>query len=179
MCENCKIDELESSFPLDLVDVNLMDNMLEKYGKQDGSLISILQETQDIYGFLSLDAMQYIAEKTNYNRTYVYSVATFYSQFRFNPVGKYLIVQCQGTACHVNGSKEIATAICSKLSVAPGETTSDGLFTFENVACLGCCSLAPVLMINDQVYGKLTIEKATQLIEDIRLKEKKGNFCEN
>jgi len=173
------MNEIESSFPAEMVDVSLMDNMLDKYKEQEGSLISILQETQDLYGFLSLDAMKYIAEKTDYNRTYIYSVATFYSQFRFNPVGKNLILTCQGTACHVNGSKEIATAICSKLNIAPGDTTDDGLFTFENVACLGCCSLAPVIMVNDQVYGKLTVDKATQLIDDIYLKEQKGSSIEN
>ena len=99
-------------------------------------------------------------------------VATFYSQFRLNPVGKYLIMLCQGTACHVNGSQQIEKTINEYLGIKDGETTDDGLFTLKNVACLGCCSLSPVMMINDETYGSLTPEKAISIFKE--LKEKAG-----
>jgi NADH dehydrogenase subunit E (EC 1.6.5.3) len=134
--------------------------VLEKYGKVPGSLITILQKTQDIYGYLSLDAINYIALKTGIKPAKIYGVATFYTQFRLKPIGKNLIMLCQGTACHVNGAKIIEEAITEHLSIHDGETTEDGLFTLNNVACLGCCSLAPVMMVKnsdgDETYGNLT-----------------------
>lgn len=146
---------------------------LEKYAKVPGSLITILQKTQDIYGYLSLEAIDYIAKRTGIAPAKIYGVATFYSQFRMNPVGKYLIMLCQGTACHVNGSKLVEEAVCEFLGIQDGETTEDGLFTLNNVACLGCCSLAPVMMIKtasgeDITYGNLTKAKVKEILSEIR-----------
>lgn len=146
--------------------------VLEKYGKVPGSLITILQKTQDIYGYLSLDAINYIAVKTGIKAAKIYGVATFYTQFRLKPIGKNLVMLCQGTACHVNGSKIIEEAICEHLSIQDGETTEDGLFTLNNVACLGCCSLAPVMMVKnsdgDETYGNLTKDSAKAALDEIR-----------
>ena len=101
-------------------------------------------------------------------------VATFYSQFRLKPVGKYLIMLCQGTACHVNGSQRIEQAIKDELGISDGETTDDGLFTLKNVACLGCCSLSPVMMINDETYGRLTPDKAKEILRNLRKEAEVG-----
>ena len=146
--------------------------VLEKYGKVPGSLITILQKTQDIYGYLSLDAINYIALKTGIKPAKIYGVATFYTQFRLKPIGKNLIMLCQGTACHVNGAKMIEEAITEHLSIHDGETTEDGLFTLNNVAGLGCCSLAPVMMVKnsdgDETYGNLTKDTVKKALDEIR-----------
>lgn len=145
--------------------------VLEKYGEVKGSLISILQKTQDIYGYLSMDAINYIAIKTGIKPAKIYGVATFYTQFRLKPIGKNLVMLCQGTACHVNGSKVIEEAVCEHLNIKDGETTEDGIFTLNNVACLGCCSLAPVMMVKnsdgDETYGNLTKESAKAALDEI------------
>lgn len=169
MCENCKKEEIQIK---DVeIDLTLINPVIEKYGKSKGSLINILQGIQDIYGYLPLSALTYISEKTNNKKATIYGVATFYTQFRLNPIGKYLILQCQGTACHVNGSKEISKALCQELEINPGETTNDGMFTLEDVACLGCCSLAPVIMINGEAYGNLTPGEAVKIIKNIKSQE--------
>lgn len=152
-------------------DLTLLDGVMKQYEGIDGSLISILQKAQDIYGYLPADVIYYVAGKTNNSPAKVMGVATFYTQFRLEPVGKYLIMLCQGTACHVNGSERIAAAISGELGIKDGETTADGLFSIKNVACLGCCSLSPVMMINEDTYGSLTPEKALTIIRDIRAKE--------
>jgi NADH:ubiquinone oxidoreductase subunit E len=149
--------------------------VLEKYAATPGSLITILQKTQDIYGYLSMDAITYISEKTGIKPAKIYGVATFYTQFRLKPIGKYLIMLCKGTACHVNGADLIEEAVCEELSIADGETTEDGLFTLNNVACLGCCSLAPVMMVKssegDETFGNLTKDSVREAIREIRRKE--------
>ena len=171
MCENCSIGEMEKKFKDENVDLNLIAPVIDKYGKKKGSLINILQEIQEVYGYLPLSAMKYVADHTPNKKATIYGVATFYTQFRLNPIGKYLILQCQGTACHVNGSKEISKVLCEELKIKPGQTTEDGLFTIEDVACLGCCSLAPVIMINGEAYGNLTPASAVKVIKDIKANE--------
>lgn len=154
-------------------DLTLLESVLEKYASQRGSLITILQKAQDIYGYLPTDVIYHIAERTGNTPAKVMGVATFYTQFRLTPVGKYLIMLCQGTACHVNGSERIAAALEEELGITDGGTTEDGLFSLKCVACLGCCSLSPVMMINEDTYGSLTPEKAVSIIRDIRAKEGK------
>ncbi len=153
------------------IDASLLSPVLEKYGKTEGSLITILQKAQDIYGYLPVPLLNYIALETGNKPAKVLGVATFYTQFRLEPVGKYLIMLCQGTACHVNGSAAIEEVICEELNIKEGETTEDGLFTLNNVACLGCCSLSPVMMINDETYGTLTPEKTREILASIKQKE--------
>ena len=153
-------------------DLSLLEPCLEKYAQVPGSLITILQNAQEIYGYLPVDVILHISRRTGVKKKKIMGVATFYSQFRLNPVGKYLIMLCQGTACHVNGSQQIEKTINEYLKIKDGETTEDGLFTLKNVACLGCCSLSPVMMINDETYGSLTPEKAVAILKE--LKEKAG-----
>lgn len=151
-----------------------LDPIIEKFGHSSVNLISILQNAQEIYGFLPKTIIYYVAEKLGISPADVMGVATFYSQFRLAPIGKYLIMSCQGTACHVNSSERIFDTIKNYLGIDDGETTKDGLFTVEKVACLGCCSLAPVIMINGQAYGSLTPEKVTAIIKNIQEKESKN-----
>lgn len=149
--------------------------VIEKYAKTPGSLIPILQKAQDIYGYLSIDAINFIAEQTGIKPAKIYGVATFYSQFRLKPIGKYLIMLCKGTACHVNGADKIEEAVNEELNIGDGETTEDGLFTLNNMACLGCCSLAPVMMIRstseDETFGNLTKDRARKVLKEIRKRE--------
>ena len=154
-------------------DLSLIDPVLEQYGNNSGNLIAILQKAQEIYGFLPTDVIYKIADKTGSTPAKVMGVATFYTQFRLKPIGKYLIMLCKGTACHVNGADRIESALCEHLDIKDGETTEDGLFTLKNVACLGCCSLSPVMMINEETYGNLTPERAVSIING--LKERSGD----
>ena len=153
------------------VDLSLLNDVLEKYSSVKGSLISILQKTQEIYGYIPIDAVYHIAERTGSTPAKVLGVATFYSQFRFQAVGKYLIMLCKGTACYVNGADRIAEAVKEELGIGDNETTADGLFSLSLVSCLGCCSLAPVMMINEDTYGSLTPDKVRKILRDIREKE--------
>ncbi len=156
------------------MDYSKLEPVLEKYASVPGSLITVLQHAQELYSYLPIQVLDYIADKMKIKPAKVYGVATFYTQFRLNPVGKYLIMLCQGTACHVNGSKKIEEAISEELNIKEGETTEDNLFTLNNVACLGCCSLSPVMMINEDTYGKLTPEKAKSILREIKEKELKA-----
>lgn len=151
-------------------DLSLLEPVLSEFKDVKGSLITILQKAQDIYGYLPTDVIYHIAEQTGNTPAKVMGVATFYTQFRLTPVGKYLIMLCQGTACHVNGSERIEAAITEELGIKDGETTEDGLFTLKCVACLGCCSLSPVMMINEETYGSLTPEKAIRILTELRQK---------
>jgi len=151
-------------------DLTLIEDVLNEYADVKGSLITILQKTQDIYGYLPTDVIYHIAERTGSTPARVMGVATFYAQFRLQTIGKYLIMLCQGTACHVNGSERIEAAIKQELGIEDGETTADGLFTLKNVACLGCCSLSPVMMINDETYGSLTPDKAITILNELKAK---------
>lgn len=153
------------------IDLSLLDETMAEYASVPGSLITILQHTQEIYGYVPTEAMWYIAEKTGIKPAKVLGVATFYTQFRFKPVGKYLIMLCKGTACHVNGADSVYDAICEELGIADGDTTDDLLFSIKVVACLGCCSLSPVMMINDETFGSLTPKKAREIIREIKSKE--------
>lgn len=145
-----------------------LDAVLEEYGHDAGSLISILQKAQEIYGYLPAEIIYYVAAQTGTTPAKVMGVATFYTQFRLEPVGKYLIMLCKGTACHVNGSDRIEAAITNELGITSGQTTKDGLFTLKNVACLGCCSLSPVMMVNEETFGTLTPEKAVSILNGFR-----------
>lgn len=149
-------------------DLTLIDSVLGKYADVPGSLITVLQKTQDIYGYLPKEAIEKISDRMNIPESEIMGVGTFYTQFRFQPVGKYLIMLCQGTACHVNSSQLILETIKDELHINDGETTEDGLFSLKCVACLGCCSLSPVMMINDNTYGSLTPDKTKQILKELR-----------
>ncbi len=162
--KNCKCSHQTS-------DLSLISNVLDEYKNKPGSLITVLQKAQEIYGYLPTDVIYHIAQEMDTTPAEVMGVATFYTQFRLKPVGKYLIMLCQGTACHVNGSERIESAICQRLGISDGDTTDDGMFSLKNVACLGCCSLSPVMMINGETYGSLTPQKAIEIIDGIYAKE--------
>jgi len=150
---------------------DLLAPCLEEYGNKPGSIITILQKAQDIYGYLPMPLIEYIALSTNQAPAKVLGVASFYTQFRTKPVGKHLILLCQGTACHVNGSGEIEAVISNHLQIKEGEISEDGLFTYNNVACLGCCSLAPAIMIGEKTYGNLDKDKTIEILDAIAKEE--------
>ena len=141
---------------------------VRSYPPEPSSLIPLLQRTQERFGYLPREALEEIANYLGIPLSRVYGVATFYAQFRFEPLGKYVVKICHGTACHVNGAANISQAIREELGIEEGQTTEDGLVTLERVACLGCCSLAPVIMVNEKVFGKLTPEKVRKLIRKLR-----------
>ena len=155
------------------VDLSLLEDVLAHYADVKGSLITILQKTQEIYGYIPMDAIYHISGRTGLTPAKILGVATFYSQFRFQAVGKYLIMICKGTACYVNGAERIIEAVKEELGIGDNETTPDGLFSLSLVSCLGCCSLAPVMMINEDTYGSLTPDKVRKILRDIREKEGK------
>jgi len=155
------------------VDLDLIDSLIEKYKNKKGNLIPILQGTQDIYGYLPDEAFIKISELTGLKLSEMYGVATFYTQFRLHPVGKHIIKVCHGTACHVQNATAISEALEEALGIKDGETTEDNIFTLESVACLGCCSLAPVMMIGENTYGKLTSSQSVKIIKEIKIKESK------
>ena len=135
-------------------------------------LIPILQKVQDEFGYIPEEHMIDIARFIRIPESKVYGIATFYTQFRFTPIGKNHIMVCRGTACHVKGIDQILEAIERNLNIKEGETTSDGKYSLETVACIGCCSLAPAVMINERVYGSLTPEK---IIKIVKKYSKNGN----
>jgi NADH-quinone oxidoreductase subunit E len=141
--------------------------LLEQWKGIKGNVIPLLQKTQDIFGFLPLEAMSEIAAVTGKSPSEIYGVATFYAQFRFTPMGRHVMKVCHGTACHVQGAETLDTVVEQRLGVAPGATTADGEFTVERVACLGCCSLAPVVMIDGEVYGRLTGDKLGKIVAGV------------
>ncbi len=126
-----------------------MEKMLEK----PGPLMPVMQKAQDIFGFLSFEVQEFIAQKMNIPMVDVYGVATFYSQFALEPKGKHTIGVCMGTACYVKNSESVLNTMADDLQIMPGLTTADRLFTLESTR--GCCGLAPAIMIDDQVYGRL------------------------
>jgi len=148
--------------------MNLKLDYIYNYEPNPSSLIPLLQKTQENFGYLPREALEEISRYLKVPLTRVYGVATFYAQFRFEPLGKYVVRICHGTACHVNGAVNISQAIKEEVGIEEGQTTEDGLITLERVACLGCCSLAPVIMINDKVFGKLTPEKVRKLMKKLK-----------
>jgi NADH-quinone oxidoreductase subunit E len=142
--------------------------MLWRHRGEAGMLIPLLQAAQDSYGHVPPVAIEQIAEATGVPISEVYGVITFYRQFRLTPLGRYVIKVCKGTACHVLGADMIAQTVEEELGIARGETSADGFFTFEEVACLGCCSLAPVVMIGGQTYGRLTPQRLRGILQRYR-----------
>ena len=157
MCRNCAKSDLTK-----------LDVVFREFENDGHALISILQKAQEIYGYLPADVIYAVAERVGVSPAKVMGVATFYTQFRLQPVGKNLIMLCKGTACHVNGADSIAKALQDELGIEDGGTTADGLFSLKEVACLGCCSLSPVMMINETAYGSLTPEKARDIVRKIK-----------
>jgi len=143
-----------------------LDDILSQYNRKRDNLIPILQEVQQRFGYLPEEAMQKIADFLRLSNSTVYSVSTFYTQFKFAPTGKKIVKVCRGTACHVRGGARILREVEKKLGIKPGETTEDLEYTLETVACFGSCALAPVIVIERDVYGRMTTTKVEQILLD-------------
>ncbi|MCL2854854.1 MAG: NAD(P)H-dependent oxidoreductase subunit E [Defluviitaleaceae bacterium] len=150
------------------MDLKLLDPILTATGRDESQLISVLQQAQEIFGYLPMEVIEYIGQGMGLAAGKVLGVATFYAQFRTKPIGKNLVMLCQGTACHVNGSGAVEDAIKAHLGVEEGEISDDGLFTYNNMACLGCCSLAPVMMVGNRAFGGLCKKKVVDDLEAIK-----------
>lgn len=147
-----------------------LENILSEFDGNSNDLIPALQKVQEHYGYLPENAMLRVADYLNVPESNVFGVASFYSQFRLSPVGKHIISVCHGTACHVLDAPKITETIEKYLNIKDGETSEDMMFTLESVACVGCCSLAPVIMIGEQIYGKVDCKKTLKILKDIKNK---------
>ena len=139
---------------------------------EEGKLIPLLQQAQNEDGYLRRERLEDIHRSSGIPLALIYGVATFYAQFRMKPVGKYLLRVCHGTACHVSGAVELSQAVEKHLGIPNGETTPDRLFSIETVSCLGCCSLAPVLMINHSTFGNLSPSAAVKVVKKFQKGER-------
>ncbi|MCL2408918.1 MAG: NADH-quinone oxidoreductase subunit NuoE [Oscillospiraceae bacterium] len=162
MCNNCAQNSKYWDF---------FEAVMSDYAGDRSQLIPLLQKLQNAYGYLPQDVISRLSERTGIFVSQIMGVATFYSQFRLEPVGENVVKICFGTACHVIGAENIADAICRELGTTLGGTTEDRLFTVESVACLGCCSLAPVIMINEETHGRLTPDTARAVIQDFKARK--------
>ena len=153
---------------------NTYASIISKFPVARESLIPMLQAIQDYEGYLSREGIFEVSEYLGLPASKIYGVATFYNQFKLNPPGKHQIQVCRGTACHVKGSMNLLETLSAHLQIDPGETTSDGLFSLEIVACLGACSIAPVMTIDGEFFGRLDKKKLVDAIESFR-GEEKGN----
>ena len=148
-------------------DLDLLKPVMDDFYEHGLGLIAVLQNTQDVYGYLPRAALQEIGLKTGISMSQIYGVCSFYNQFRLSPVGKYLINVCHGTACHVAGAGQITEALAEELGVDDGKTTKDMMFTLGSVACMGACSQAPVMRIGDKDYGNLTPDITRKIIREM------------
>ncbi|MCL1804021.1 MAG: NAD(P)H-dependent oxidoreductase subunit E [Eubacteriaceae bacterium] len=153
------------------IDIALLEPELAKHAGSPINLIKVLQKAQELYGYLPLDLIVYISSALGVKPAKALGVVTFYTQFKTKPVGKHLILLCRGTACHVNGASGIEEAVSEYLGVSEGDITPNGLFSYNNVACLGCCSLSPVMMIDNKAYGNLTKDSAVKILKEIEMRE--------
>ena len=153
------------------VNLELIKEIVAKYKEKKGALIALLQEVQSVYTYLPKAALELIQTELNYPVSELYAVATFYAQFKLAPAGKHSIKVCKGTACHVQNANAVMNEVSAFLHVQDGETTSDGKFTLESVSCLGCCSLAPAMMIGEETFGKLDGASAVQYVKNFESHE--------
>ena len=147
---------------------------LEKTYKQEkDNLISMLEEVQEKFGFIPLEAQKELSEYLKIPMAEIYGVITFYSRFTLEPKGKHTISVCLGTACFVKGSKKIMDRLTDRLKIEPGQTTPDGLFSIDETRCVGACGLAPVFTVNGEVHGKATVQKLDQVLDELLKEEQK------
>ncbi len=153
--------------------VNLSDTrkIIQQYRNKKGTLIPLLQEIQAIYGYVPKESIELISKELLIYPVKIYGILTFYTQFYLTPRGKHTIIVCQGTACHVMGGKDILDYLSNKLGISEGETTKEGMFSLERAACLGCCGMAPVVVIDNNFYGMCDIQKVDALVKEYRSKE--------
>ena len=156
---------------MNIEDCTVIDEILQANDNSATNLISILQQIQGKYRYLSQEVMEYVAKKLQISPAKIYSVATFYENFSLEPKGKYVFRVCDGTACHVRKATAVINALRGELGLINQDTTDDLMFTIETVSCLGACGLAPVLTLNDVVYPAMTPDKVKALIKEIKEKE--------
>ncbi len=145
-----------------------LQEVIERYRGMEGPLVPVLHEAQEIFGALTLDVQKYISEALNVPVMQIYGVATFYSQFTLKPKGKCKVSVCMGTACYVRGAKKIQDKLVENLGIQVGETDKDGKFTLEATRCVGACGLSPVLLVNDDVYGRTTPDIVPNIMDKYR-----------
>ncbi|MDP4088548.1 MAG: NAD(P)H-dependent oxidoreductase subunit E [Bacillota bacterium] len=145
-----------------------LDNFINEQQDKESSLISVLHKAQELFGYLGEEIQEYVADKLSIPVSKVYGVISFYSYFTTEPKGKYVINVCTGTACFVRGSGEIVDEFKSRLKLREGETTKDGLYTLDTLRCVGACGLAPVVMINNRVYGHFTKKDVDKVLEEYK-----------
>lgn len=145
-----------------------LNGVIEKWKDQPGGLLPIMQNAQEICGCVDEEVQQYIADKTGHPLAEIFGISTFYSQFTLKPRGKYTVSICLGTACYVRGSQLVLDELEKQLGIACGDSTDDGLFTLEATRCIGCCGLAPAMMINGDVYGRLTPAEVKGILDKYR-----------
>lgn len=155
-----------------------LNKVFEKYKDTPGRLMPVLQEAQEIYGYLPYEIQQRISEALNISISDVYGVASFYSQFSLTPKGKHQISVCLGTACYVKGANKVLERIEEKLGIKNGECTEDRLFSIDSCRCVGACGLAPVIMIDDEVYGNLDVDKVDAIL-DMYIENEKGGVSDD
>jgi len=157
------------------IDIEVVDRILGGYKSAGPSaLIPILQDLQESFGYLPEVAIDLIGRALDISTARIYGVATFYNQFRLNPLGKHVLRVCRGTACHVKGSLALLETLESELGIKAGGTTKDGMFSLETVACLGACSIAPAVMVDDKFSGRLTVKQMPRLVKQIQRDEAKA-----
>jgi NADH-quinone oxidoreductase subunit E len=145
-----------------------LDRILSRYSEDKGNLIPILQEAQESFGYLPGEVMQKIARFLRLPESTVYGVGTFYAQFTFVPTGRNRVKVCRGTACHVRGGARILREVEKRLGIKPGETSDDMEYSLETIACFGSCALAPVMVVNKDVYGRMTTTKVGQILSETK-----------
>lgn len=151
-CNGCKIDDK-------------LQKIAEKYKNIDGGIMGALHEVQDTYGYISANSQKYLSKELNVPMSEIYGIITFYSRFSLEPKGKYNIQVCMGTACYVKGAEAVLNKFKEILKIDEGKTTEDGLFSLESVRCIGACGLAPAIVVNSEVYGKMDVKKVVEIIE--------------
>ena len=145
-----------------------LDEILSHYTGKREELIPILQEAQEYFGYLSLEVMQKIARFLKIPESAVFGVSTFYAQFKFSPTGRKKVKVCRGTACHVRGASRILDEVVKRLGIKPGETSDDMEYSLETIACFGSCALAPVMVVDNNVYGRMTPKKVSEILGDTK-----------
>jgi len=148
------------------LDLKTVDAVVKKHRSEHGAMIAILQGIQTHYGYVPREAIERVSKTTGVPASDIFGIVTFYAQFRLTPQGQNLIKVCHGTACHLNGAEKIAESVCKRVGAKEGETSADDRYSVEKVACLGCCSLAPTIMINEDTYGRLTPDNVSKVIAE-------------
>jgi NADP-reducing hydrogenase subunit HndA len=157
-CEGCKAGKVDDK----IVEIG------EKYKLVEGGIIGALHEVQDFYGYIPTDVQKYLSNTLDVPMADIYGIITFYSRFSLKPKGKYNIQVCMGTACYVKGSEEVIDEFKKELGIKEGQTTEDGKFSLAQVRCIGACGLAPAIVVNEEVYGKMTKEKVKEVLDKYR-----------